>query len=397
MLAKVVSAGVSLLLTFLVLELGARAYLLHIADRATVLTYASIDQLSSRYPARYSPHPYLGYYPTPGYENGPNRHNSLGYRGEEIESPKPAGEFRIVCLGGSTTYTGKVRDDQRAYPAQLELALRTLGAPNARVINAGAAGWTTWESLINLQFRVLDLEPDLIIIYHGINDVHARMVWPHEFYRGDNSGRRAGAAALFMPSIIEHSTLLRILAIRAGRAASHARLSRTVARAPDSYLGGLFLEQKSAGLYPDGPFKETPAGDMIRANAPVYFQRNIENMIAIARSRGIQTLLASFAYSPLFAGEAPSLSVEYVAAYKEMNFLLEGVAADQEVSFFDFAAQFPTGRKYFADGRHVTEEGARLKGELFAAFLIEAGLVPRSDEHQPARLSARPSSAEDRE
>jgi lysophospholipase L1-like esterase len=58
-----------------------------------------------------------------------------------------------------------------------------------QVINAGVGGYNCWEVLINLELRVLDLDPDLIIIYEGRNDVRAGLVEPAS-YRGDDSGRR---------------------------------------------------------------------------------------------------------------------------------------------------------------------------------------------------------------
>ena len=61
------------------------------------------------------------------------------------------------------------------------------------MINAGLAGWSSWESMINFQLRLLDLEPDLIIVYHAVNVLHARLVWPPEAYQPDNSGRYARA------------------------------------------------------------------------------------------------------------------------------------------------------------------------------------------------------------
>jgi len=85
--------------------------------------------------------------------------------------PKPAGQFRIVCLGGSTTYTSDVKDYRDSYPYLLEKYLKAQGYNDVTVVNAGAGSWSSWESLINFQFRVLDLDPDLIIVYHGINDI----------------------------------------------------------------------------------------------------------------------------------------------------------------------------------------------------------------------------------
>ena len=100
------------------------------------------------------------------------------------------------------------------YPRQLEASLRKrfplLGLD---VINAGVSGYSSMESLINLQFRVLALEPDLIIIYHAINDVGTRLVDP-ELYRSDNSGRRKAWTEPVTPFLARHSYLARIVSHR---------------------------------------------------------------------------------------------------------------------------------------------------------------------------------------
>ena len=85
---------------------------------------------------------------------------------------KPLGEYRIACLGGSTTYTTSVEDWRLSYPALLEHELHNAGLGSVCVLNCGAAGWSSWESLINLETRVLDLDPDLIVVYHAINGGH---------------------------------------------------------------------------------------------------------------------------------------------------------------------------------------------------------------------------------
>ena len=153
----------SILLVFCLLEIIATSYLLYLADKDRFIRYASWSQLQNRKneeAPRFSIHRYLGYYPTPNYVKDKNRHNSLGYRGEEILFPKPLGQFRIVCLGGSTTYNSSVADYRESMPALLEKYMREKGFENVRVINAGVGGWGSLESLINFELRVLDLEPD---------------------------------------------------------------------------------------------------------------------------------------------------------------------------------------------------------------------------------------------
>lgn len=387
-IANLAAISVSAAATFVVLEVGARAYLRYFASEARFINYASFRQLEARYGSGgeagasmnrlFTPHRYLGYYPTPGYRRGPNRHNALGFRGDEIRLPKPDGEFRIVCVGGSTTYDSDIDDWRLAYPSQLERVLRERGHGEVTVVNAGVAGWTSWETLVNFELRVLDLEPDLVIDFDSLNDVHPRMVWPPEAYRGDNSGyRAANASGLFMPSLWEYSTLLRILMIRAGWTASHADISRTIDRLADTYYGDVWRDQKRQGAYPQGVFETISPGEMFARNGPRFFERNVENLIAVARSRGVGVVLASFAYSPEFPEEPRVTAPEYRSALADHNELLQRVAEKTATPFFDFAAVFPDDRRYFSDGRHNNEEGARLKAELFADYLLRSELLTK--------------------
>src|SRR5690606_5902302 len=99
-------------LLLLLLEVGVRVWLFF--DDEARLRYA----LYTEYPqaVRFRPHHYLGYTLQPGYRRGKTSHNSLGYRGPEVAIPKPSGVFRIAILGGSTTYTEFVRDDEKTFP-----------------------------------------------------------------------------------------------------------------------------------------------------------------------------------------------------------------------------------------------------------------------------------------
>ena len=373
-------------MTFVALEVGARVYLTHFAPEARFVNYASYRQLEKRYGAGgqgsgelrplYTHHRYLGYYPTPGYAKGPNRHNALGYRGDDVMVPKPAGVFRIVCLGGSTTYDSDIEDWTSAYPSQLGRVLRERGYARVETVNAGAAGWTSWESLIDFELRVLDLEPDLVIVHDALNDVHPRFVWPPVLYRGDASGYRApNASGLFMPSILEYSTLLRILMIRAGWITSHADLSRTIDRLAPSYYGDLWRDQKREGVYPQGIFKEIDGAKMLAANDPRYFVRNLDSLIGVAGANRVKVVLMSFPYSPDFPEEPRVSTPEYHRAIAEHNTALRDLARKRGASFFDLGAQFPTDKRYFTDGRHQNADGAKLKAGMIADYLVSEQLL----------------------
>lgn len=78
------------------------------------------------------------------------------------------GEYRILCLGESTTASGG-RD---SYPSQLETVLNS-GSPGIRfsVINKGKPGTKTADILANLPGYLDDYSPNMVITMMGINDI----------------------------------------------------------------------------------------------------------------------------------------------------------------------------------------------------------------------------------
>ncbi len=357
----------------LVVELGLHIMFIS-TNNSRILNYASINQLySNSLSVQYSPHRYLGYYPTPNWIKGSNVHNSAGFRGEEIAKPKPKDSYRIVCIGGSTTYTTSVEDYKDSYPFLLQTDLHEMGFNNVEVINAGVGNWSTWESLINLQFRLLDLEPDLLVVYHSTNDIQSRLVWPPETYLSDNSGRRVnsnrGLSYNWQDLLLEYSNILRIISIKMGVKTPNTALEK-LDPSPDTYYLPKFIQQLHDKTYPSGIFVDTPVSEMLRVNKPVYFKRNMENIINVAKSRNIEIVLSTFAHCTLFENEF-SNTPEYVKAYLEHNEIIKELAIQNQIACLDFAELFPNQKNLFTDGRHVNEKGSRLKANIFATFIAE--------------------------
>lgn len=352
----------SILLTFSLLEFGARAWLNYLAtpeqyDRYVLYTSIEPEDFA------WTSHPYLTYSPTPNYRKGRTHHNSLGYRNDEFSLEKPAGVYRIVALGGSSTYDIRIEDNNQTFTTQLENLLKDkYGYQNVEVINAGVPGYNSWEILINLEFRVLDLDPDLVIIYEGTNDVHARLVEPSA-YRGDNSGRRQAWQVPPVPGW-EHIAFLRILS-RSMNFTRQVSVDDFVSSA--TYLSWPYDYRLSEdGIDPTEILKENP---------PVYFRRNLGNMIAIAREHGIKMLFATWAYSPYlndYASRGYSRQ-----GFEENNRVITEVANNHHISLFDFAKVMPQEAKYWADGRHSNEAGALVKAGLFAEFIHTQGLIKK--------------------
>jgi len=110
--------------------------------------------------------------------------NSLGLRGPEVTTAKPAGVFRILGLGDSFTHGEGVRDGD-TFLRRLEKRLD--GAPardgtkrSVQVLNAGVAGYNTADEVTYLEHRWLDLlDPDLVLITFFLNDAYSDEAFLH--------------------------------------------------------------------------------------------------------------------------------------------------------------------------------------------------------------------------
>ncbi len=94
-------------------------------------------------------------------------------RGQDFAVPKPAGEFRIICVGDSTTFGWK-NAVVHTYPHILQQILtRKFPGRKIKVINAGVPGFNAAFALSYLALRLVHFQPDLVILKLGYNDAFA--------------------------------------------------------------------------------------------------------------------------------------------------------------------------------------------------------------------------------
>jgi lysophospholipase L1-like esterase len=338
---------------FLALELGLRVYLFRLAPEDKRAKYARPADLP-RERAKYVPHPYLCYALNPAYRSadGQNRHNALGFRGAELEREKPEGVYRIVCVGGSTVYDTEIEDHAQAFPAQLESVLRAQDHAEVEVVNGGVGGYTSFETLIDLALRVLEVEPDLVVIYHNTNDVHARLV-PPAVFQNDNAGYRHVWSE--PEPWWDRLLVLRYLGVQWGFSPRNT------------------LEQITKVPHDQG----RDMAQCLARNSTRWFVRNTEQMITLARARGAEVMLASFATCPEHGGYPAE--PHYRTGFAENDAAMQALAARLEVPWYDFAAEMPPALELWDDGVHNTAPGARKKAELFARFIAGHFLPPPRD------------------
>ena len=113
--------------------------------------------------------------------------NSLGFRDYEYSIKKPEDTFRIVVLGDSFTFGYGVNINE-TYVKQLEVLLNKKYEKNIEVLNFGGNGGNTLLEVDYLRERVLDFEPDFVLILVGFtyNDVDTEYISDKEFCLNNN-------------------------------------------------------------------------------------------------------------------------------------------------------------------------------------------------------------------
>jgi hypothetical protein len=121
------------------------------------------------------PAPFVGYMAR-AFDGAGLHVNAEGFRDAERDYySKPAGTVRVFVTGGSTAWgSGSVQADTIANALERILNDRVAGATRLRyeVINAAFPAWSTTQEKVVIQQRLVDMHPDLIIMFSGNNDVH---------------------------------------------------------------------------------------------------------------------------------------------------------------------------------------------------------------------------------
>lgn len=301
--------------------------------------------------------------------------NSAGFRGPEIRSERPPGTLRLAFVGASTTFCAEVSNPEATWPAVLVARLRASHPSTAfDYLNAGVPGYTSVESLKNLQGRVLAFAPDVVILYEGTNDlVHlSRAIAIERGLIEPDDGQ---------PGWLARHWLTLNLFVKNLR---YRRLQDQLA----SGAAGMQLEPGEIGR----PFGE-----------------RLEALLDASRSAARLTVVCTFATRLRAEQKGPELaaaaaSAKYympyfdpkglVAGYAEINAAIRSTAgARPDVLLVEGENEIPGDGAHFVDTVHFRDAGALLQAErveraLAASPAFHALVEERAREKELAELDA---------
>ena len=131
-----------------------------IFKKKPIFFYSSkeVSKVSFNYNSIYCPHPFTNWSLNPYYSTrGIKQHTIEGFRKtdeyksvEDYFNKSDKNLFKILCIGGSTTYCTEIDSYENTWPYMLNLKLSKI-KKNCLVGNAGVGGWGTIQSLNRFQ------------------------------------------------------------------------------------------------------------------------------------------------------------------------------------------------------------------------------------------------------
>jgi lysophospholipase L1-like esterase len=363
---QILLAIVSILVVLVLAEIGIRTierlgYFPHFF-KALNSAYTPFDVKTGE--GLYYSHPYISYDMKPGYGiPGEVTINPLGFRGEEFSAVKPPGVYRIVALGGSTTYGIGLNDDE-TYPYYLQKELRKrLGTDKIEVINAGLVSATSAETLSRFLLKILPLEPDMVILYEGYNDLPPRMFngFSDDYYN-------------FRKNPQNHfSWLSQSLLYRAAASGLKASLH---------YPNMTLLSE--IWKFENMPQDDSKKIANFNSTTNAVYERNLDYIIALAKAKNITVVLSTFVFdddSPNWNNYMPDEL--WGKGIGQNNEAIQELAGKYNLPLIDLYSYGLEHKNIFHDSIHLTAEGDEEMADVFADTI--APIVKEEMSYKPER------------
>jgi len=299
--------------------------------------------------------------------------NALGLRTRAaLPLSKPDGMRRVVFLGGSTTECLFV-DDAEAWPALVGRMLEERAGGRYRVedVNAGMSGHTTRDHLATLSQYLIPLQPDLIVLMAGVNDLWLQV------YTSDYSPLRLDSrSTLSVDSVLpwhyplNASHVARALIWSGRRWRGTDQIGNPIQDSSGKYIAQLRARRQSL------PYRSLPA----QSRRPMpEFEQNMRSLIGISRAHGIPMVLVTqhWLLSRSMSAQDKAMLWSQARSYRfyegeeddlldRFNDVTRNLAEQYALHLVDLARDLPKDRRLFYDDQHVNVYGAKLYAQRVA-------------------------------
>lgn len=303
--------------------------------------------------------------------------DNLGFRGDFLTIPKPKNEFRIFLVGGSTTECFYL-DDGKALNSVLQEQLMQRAPKDVavKVYGAGKSGDASDDHISMIAHRIVQLEPDMIVLFSGVNDLtrsiyeydYLHLTRPAEFFEP-----RASTFALWAT---DYQIPRRLYYLK-------MRLSPTERQVLEQVPLTTNVQQKRR-LGQGAPI----SNERPRVDTAAY-AHNLRTVVGAAKANHVQVVLIT-QQSTWNSAVDPEAAKWHAVLYRNgvnyredfmdqaleaLNDQMRAVAAEESVPIYDLAKAMPKTLEFFYDDVHFNENGARRAATELAALITDKQLI----------------------
>lgn len=314
--------------------------------------------------------------------------NSWGFRGDEITKQKPTNTYRIVLLGGSTVLNRPITYDKTFGKLMQDSLQKKYPSTHIEVLNAANDWYTTQHSLIQYLFYIKDFHPDLVIMWHGVNDLF-RSCTSGEFSYGpyrEDYGNFYGPTTTMAKNYFKPQPLIAVKLISLDFIKQHiidnlySDITRKIIRAKTDQDSRSILMSKTDFSHQKFPSIEA-------------YSRNLDEIVSTIKHDNVSLILANQPYlyhQSMSSNELskiifPKLYCEQqnvypnistlIKEFNRVNAITKKEAESSNVPFIDLNAQLPKNLMYFTDDVHYTESANKKIADILTRFIESNNLI----------------------
>ena len=286
--------------------------------------------------------------PRPGLTHGHVSYNQFGFRGPEIEVPKPPATLRLAFLGSSTVLDPYVKDDEAWSFLVWQRLSQSFPACEFDFLNAGMPGMGTNIAQQHWDARIVPTSPDVVFVM--VNDI-SRDASKLAVAQGIYSGNFAERTWLSDYSLLWAKIEKNIRILQRQRAATSEAGKLKAAPGELSKNFELVLDKLVASTQADGAL-------VVILSTGGRLQRS--------QTRREQIEGATWLYY------MPYLSIDgYLDAQDEYNQVMRDVAARRDAIFVDGYINIPADTNHFVDAQHLRAPGAAMFARTVATAVSQ--------------------------
>ncbi len=289
--------------------------------------------------------------------------NSLGFRGD-LPDPEDDSEYTIILLGGSAAFNGEPLENSIA--KKVERNLRDMGLEKVRVYNWGVTSYNSGQELAALLYHGIDLDPEMVIVYDGANELQQyfydpRPGYPHAFASNEK-------AIKYFSNETNNLDIPDLFLLSVRRLESMKFLTERVFRRVIDYQFTGISQLRAEVGYGTDEWKERIVDNYVR---------NIEKMSMISEAADFR--LAVF-MQPLVHFKRPLVGAEiHMVSTLDFQEFVNDTYPEMSLGIKSLSWEYPKNRYYdfssllsghdaqiFWDYIHITHEGNEIVAENIA-------------------------------